>query len=164
MFKGLSEEIKILNANIADLASQEKAKALRKQLLIWGGVMTAVGFIGVFVCFALFVINGFSAVNSFEMGFDSKIIIPFLLIIPFAFLGSVGVTVLRLGLSILIGGAVAKFVDESLTNKCECGNEIEENEIFCSKCGKPLKKICPNCKNENSLGDVYCKKCGTKLD
>lgn len=51
--------------------------------------------------------------------------------------------------------------DEGL--RCTCGELNEENNKFCTKCGKPLYVICPNCGEEVETENSFCGKCGTKL-
>lgn len=50
--------------------------------------------------------------------------------------------------------------------KCQnCGNEVNQNEEFCTVCGKSLKsvKVCPKCKTENKQNAKHCSKCGEDL-
>lgn len=161
MFKQLTDEIKKLNADVADFATQEKAKVLRKQLIVWGLVIAVVGFVGVFVCFTLFVVGGVT--TTVGSGITARVIVPFILFVPCGCLGGLGVTIAKLGLSILIGGETAKFVDKSINDRCKCGSTIEADEIFCSKCGRSVRKTCSNCGEINDISSEYCKKCGTKL-
>ena len=47
-----------------------------------------------------------------------------------------------------------------------CGNEIQENDMFCGKCGGIVSEgssICPYCGEENKDNDLYCGKCGKKI-
>ena len=165
MFRKLNDTILKLNADVSDLTNQEKAKRLRKRLLIAGGICAGIGIIGIVVCFIAFNVNGFSSGFSNE-DMESAMIktfIPFCLIIPFSITAIIGGMLIRLGLSILLAGATTKFVDKSLNRRCECGNTLEADEKFCPKCGKPAVKTCPNCNTENDLDDEYCSNCGQKL-
>ncbi len=44
-----------------------------------------------------------------------------------------------------------------------CGDLIESNEKYCSKCGKQTSLKCPKCKTKNMSTDKYCRNCGEKL-
>lgn len=52
---------------------------------------------------------------------------------------------------------------------CEkCGNQLTENDIFCSKCGAKVMQenksiFCTNCGKENSQEDKFCMCCGTSV-
>lgn len=64
MFRNLEDTIKQLNADVNNVANCEKAKRLRKKLLSIGLPMTIGGFLGVFVCFAMFAISGYSSASA----------------------------------------------------------------------------------------------------
>ena len=164
MFSSLKETVLKLNSDVSNVANQEKAKQLRKKLLIWGGSLLGGGLVGVLVCFILFAVLGVSTVANFDGGFPVLILIPFFLIIPFAIVMACGGVILKIGLSILIVGVTTKFVDNSLNQKCSCGNMLSKNDKFCPNCGRPIKRVCPKCNFENDSASQYCSNCGEKLD
>lgn len=162
MFKGLTDEIIKLNNSAKTVANCEKAKNLRKKLLNVGLPMAIIGYLGVFVCFILFSTAGFDAFGN--NGFSARILVPFVLLVPFGFVASIGTIIAGLGFKILISGFATNLVDETVGNNCpNCGDVVTDEEIFCSKCGTKLIKECPNCKTTNSFKSNYCSKCGEKL-
>ena len=162
MFRNLSDEIKILNSDLNNVANCERAKKLRKKLLTIGLTMAIIGYVGVFVCFALFAILGFSSVGS--EGFAVTMVIPLVLFMPFAILGGLGTNIAALGLRIVITGFVSKAIDDKVGNNCpKCNDVIRPDEIYCSKCGYQVKKECADCKTINTYKDKFCKKCGKEL-
>lgn len=161
-FNGLKEEIKALNSDVNNVANCERAKQLRSKLLTIGLSMAIIGFVGVFICFILFATAGFSAFS--ENGFSARILVPFFLIIPCAIVGGIGASIASLGFKIVVTGYTTKLIDETVGNNCpKCGDRIDADEMFCSKCGYRVKKECPNCKAINSHKDKFCKKCGKEL-
>lgn len=162
MFKNLEEEIKALNSDVKSVANCEKAKNLRKKLLSIGLTMAIVGFVGVFVCFVLFATAGFDAFG--ENGFTARVLVPFFLFIPCGIIGGIGSTIASYGFKIVVVGYTTNLIDETVGNNCpKCGDKINQDEIFCSKCGFQVKKECPECKTINSHKDKFCKKCGKEL-
>lgn len=149
-----------LNANISDVATSEKAKKLRKTLITVGGILTIVGFVGVIGSFIAFATAGFDAFGN--NGFTARVIVPFVLFPIFGVVSGIGGVALKLGLSILVGGEVSKFIDKNTNKRCECGSNIKDDEIFCSSCGRNLRKTCPQCNTIQEPNDAYCKKCGCK--
>ncbi len=163
MFKNLQETVKALNADVKNVANCEKAKNLRKKLLAIGLPMAIGGFLGVFICFVLFATAGFGAMG--PNGFSNRIMIPFLLFIPFGVVGGIGSTIAGLGFKIVITGYATNLIDETVGNNCpNCGETIGSEMLFCTKCGTKVKKECPNCKHVNNYKSDYCEKCGTKLN
>ncbi len=48
--------------------------------------------------------------------------------------------------------------------KCpSCGDNVDANENFCSKCGAQIYKKCSKCKTVNEAGDAFCRNCGKSL-
>lgn len=159
MFRSLQETIKALNADVNNVANCQKAKKLRKKLLLIGLPLAIIGFIGTFICFALFIING-----SNSTGFSTKFLVPFLLIIPCFAIGGIGSSIASLGFKIIITGYTSNLINETVGNNCPyCGSNINSETYFCPKCGKEIKKECSNCKHINNNQNDYCEKCGTKL-
>lgn len=159
----LKDTVKTLNANVADLASQEKAKTLRGKLIKYGIIGVAVGGISVFACFIAFTIGGFSAVESMSMGIPFGVLIPFFLFPVFGIVLGISQTVLKIGLSILIGGETAKYLDKNFTDRCSCGSVITQDEIFCTSCGSEVRKTCSSCGSKQNPKSKFCNKCGNKL-
>ena len=162
MFKNLSETIKLLNADVKNVANCEKAKKLRKKLLTIGLTMAVVGFLGVFICFVLFTTATFSDVGS--DGFSARILVPFILFVPCGMVGGVGLSIASLGFRIVITGYASNLIDETVGNNCpNCGVAINSEMPFCSKCGTKIKKECVDCKHINGHENKYCEKCGKLL-
>lgn len=163
MFNNLQETIKALNADVKNVANCEKAKRLRKKLLAIGLPLAICGFLGVFICFALFATAGFDAMGS--NGFSARIMVPFLLFIPCGVVGGIGSMIASLGFKIVITGYTTNLINETVGNNCpNCGETIGSEMYFCSKCGTKVRKECPNCKYVNNHKSEYCEKCGTKLN
>ena len=47
---------------------------------------------------------------------------------------------------------------------CECGQQNDKGSNFCSGCGRPLSKKCPNCGNVLEQDDKFCSKCGKEME
>lgn len=163
MFRNLQETIKALNADVKTVANCEKAKKLRTKLLSIGLPLAICGFVGVFVCFALFATAGLDGIG--QHGFSPRILVPFLLFIPCGVIGSIGSMIAALGFKIVITGYTTELIDETVGNHCpDCGETIDGDMKFCPKCGTALKRKCPVCQHANNHDSAYCAQCGTKLD
>lgn len=56
--------------------------------------------------------------------------------------------------------------DEEKQRFCpNCGAKIEDVDVFCGKCGKPVKEElkCVGCGEKVEPGDMFCRKCGARL-
>lgn len=162
MFNNIRDEILRLNSDVNDVVNCEKARKLKKKLLCIGLPMAIIGFLGLFTCFVLFATAGFDAFG--PNGFTNRIIIPFILFLPFGFVGMIGASITSLAMKIVVIGYGTNFVDQAKGNRCpKCGDVVETNELFCTKCGTPLQLKCPKCGMINDYKNDFCKNCGEKL-
>ncbi len=165
MFRNLEETIKSLNANVNDVVNSEKAKKLRKKLLSIGLPMAVCGFLGVFICFALFATAGIDLDAFGPNGFTARVMVPFLLFIPCGVVGGIGSTIASLGFKIVITEYTTNLIKETVGNNCpNCGATLNSEKVFCSKCGTKVRKECSKCKHINDYKSEFCEKCGTKLN
>lgn len=164
MFKNLSETVKALNADVKTVANCEKAKKLRRKLLGIGLPMAICGFVGAIACFAAFAITAVNRMNSMSFSIPTGIVIPFILFIPCALVGGIGLNIASIGFKIVITGYTTNLVNETVGNNCpKCGETIELESSFCPKCGERLKKQCEACNHVNGYKNDYCENCGKKL-
>lgn len=164
MFRNLRNEIILLNADVKNVANSEKAKKLRKKLFNIGIPLTVIGLAGVFTCFVLFTCFGIQSVQE-GVGFPSAILVPFFLIIPFAIMGSIGTSLISIASKIVITSYTANLVDSVVRDTCpNCGNTLNGNENFCSKCGTAVQKKCPKCGHINKKENCFCEQCGERID
>lgn len=163
-FNNLTEEIRRLNQDVNSVANHKRAKELREKLLKIGIPTAVCGVLGIIGCMIAFVLIGISSMSNVAE-FPTLILIPFFLFLPSGVVMMVGLTLTTLGLKIVVVGYTSNFIDEVLEKKCPyCGDKITEGEIFCTECGRPLKKICSRCGHENLMTSKHCEKCGNKLD
>ena len=163
MFNNLRETVKALNADAKNVANCEKAKNLRKKLHSIGLPLAILGFLGVITCFVLFVVGGMNATPDGRI--PTMIVISAVLLIPCGIIASIGISLALIGLKIAITGYATNMIDETVGHNCpKCGEPVDSEKEYCSKCGTKLKKECPNCKHSNDGKAEYCESCGTKLD
>ena len=82
-----------------------------------------------------------------------------------AVIACIGTMLSSLAFKIIITGYTTDLADSVVGNNCpSCGDKITEEELFCNKCGKPLRRQCPKCNHVNSIKNDYCEKCGEKLN
>ncbi len=152
-----------LAAKAKNVTNSKEAQSIKDKLLKIGISMALGGFLGAFTCFVLFVVFGFMGVSG-GGGFSLILLIPFFLMIPCFTIGGIGLFAIYLGLGIVVAKATTNFLDNN--SYCpNCGDVVEEGELYCKKCGHPLlsKKICTQCQTENDMESAYCKHCGSKL-
>lgn len=46
---------------------------------------------------------------------------------------------------------------------CECGEVNEADSVFCKKCGRRLRAVCPKCGATVDADSAFCDKCGAPL-
>ena len=152
----LTDEIKLLNKDVNNIATHERAKKLRKKLFAIGWPLTIIGAI------LFFTVIGFIVMTD-PTGITLAIFIP--LFFGSFIIVAIGGTCVSLAFKIVIVKYTTGLIDEVVGNNCpKCGDAIENDEMFCSKCGYQVKKECPKCKTINTHKDKFCKKCGEKLD
>lgn len=161
---GFGEYIQKLNAKTLSTKDCKKAKKIKGFLLGFGGAGVAAGAILFFTGFIMMLVKVIQAMNNMSAagGFSPTGII---LAVVGIFVLAPSAILLRFGLMIVIGNAGINFADVS--QRCpKCGDPVEENEDFCSKCGEKIikTKICMECGFENGYDDKFCKKCGAKLN
>lgn len=140
----------------------EPAKKIRKKLLTRGGVGAGVGIMMIIAGLITFSVGEFVSVESMTTVSISTIIGPIIFILG-GFITAFSIAAIRAGLAIVITGAATKVLN--VNKHCQnCGDIIDENELFCNKCGANLRenKIC-ECGTQNDVDDIYCRKCGKKL-
>ena len=154
MFKNLEEEIKALNSDVKSVANSEKAKKLKQKLLKNGITLAVIGGILLIASIALF----FSSYQVITIALGS------ILFFAGGITAGIGSIFISLAFRIVVVGYTTNLIDETVGNNCpKCGDKINQDEIFCSKCGFQVKKECPECKTINSHKDKFCKKCGKEL-
>lgn len=162
MFNNLKEDLARYNENPNDEELSKKLAKKRLTMRIVGIILAVLGFGGAIACFVLLMTSG---EYFMEHGFTPRLIVPFALVVPSAFIGGIGAMLINVSASITSNVRVLEqAMTDSLGVKCgNCGYIVNKDELFCTKCGKPIKKICPNCGEEYNANNDFCGKCGTKL-
>lgn len=162
MLKTIKDAINEINSGLHDKVNNEKAIKLKKKLLNISIPLIIIGVIGITVSFVLFVTAGKNAFT--DNGFSARIIIPMVTLIVFGFILAVGFSLLSLALKIVVTQYATNLISEETSEFCPvCHAKINENSVFCTSCGKQIKKQC-SCGQVNDLNSSFCSKCGKKLD
>ncbi|MBR2459688.1 MAG: zinc ribbon domain-containing protein [Clostridia bacterium] len=152
----LKKRIAELNRNVADAATSQKARKLRRILIAVGAPLLFLGLFGL-------IINAVS----FMLTQSLSLPIAFLRIMLFMLCGamiSVGCWLLAAALAIIVGGAATGFMGKQLGMRiCSCGAQYHDTDKFCPKCGKENITVCPCCNASVSPEDTFCRNCGTML-
>ncbi len=159
----IMDYVKQINASITDVASQEKAKQVRKKLIIAGTIITVISIlivVGAFIAFVMVGVNAVDNASDFKM---INVVTPMIFFLIGGILLSIGSVILKAGLAIFIGGETSSFVDRTINKRCECGNTITSDQMFCPKCGRPVRRVCPHCNAVLEPSDTFCRKCGHKV-
>ena len=45
----------------------------------------------------------------------------------------------------------------------QCHASIKDGDLFCSRCGAKIQRVCSKCGGEIADGDLFCRKCGSPL-
>lgn len=162
MLKNIKNAIKEINSGVQSKVNNEKAIKLKKKLIHISIPLIVVGIIGVIVSFVLFVTAGNKAFT--DNGFSARIMISIVTFIVSGIILSVGFAILSLALNIVVTQFATNLISEETSEICPfCHAKINENSIFCTSCGKQLKKQC-SCGQVNDLNSSFCSQCGKNLD
>ncbi len=159
----IMDYVKSINASVNDLVSQEKAKKIRKRLIIIGIICLVLGVVILSYSMISSILSFFEGMESMYFNFQHGMI-SFILFIPGSFLLMAGITLLRAGLAILFTKETSNFVDKTINDRCSCGHTITSDQMFCPKCGRPTRQVCSNCGHVLEPKDEYCRKCGIKIN
>lgn len=160
---GIFSWLKNIASNANNTLNGEKAKKLKKKLIVWGGILTGVGILLILAGFISFISASMMTTRMPDAGL---MIFGFISFVLGGFVLMFGSVMLNYGINIVIAGVGTKILDTEKEKKCpNCGDPINDDEMFCNKCGYNLRsnKVCSNCGFQNDYDDVYCKKCGKKL-
>ena len=153
--------------------TKKTLKIIGISLIIFGGVMTAIG-----------LIDFFSSFNSFDMptkfwcafvglpciGIGSSVTSVAYKQEISRYMKNEGVPVVNEASEELSPAirSVTTAIKESLNGNdgvvCSCGNRNDKGDKFCSACGKPLQTVCPACGEKAEADDNFCPNCGEKLN
>lgn len=163
--------VKKLNEKTKQTFNNDKAKKIRRNLIAWGIVACILG--AVLFCFSVYQFmtspaeiagKGGASFGDFENAMGTSLLYMGLMVLA-SLIISLGGMMVKAGLAVWLVGVGSEFVD--VRKKCpKCGDLVDENEKFCSKCGEPLmvKKVCASCGAQNEFEDEFCRGCGKRLD
>lgn len=154
-------------------ATKKKLKILGFCLLAIGGIFTVIGFISFFSAF-----GGNGAPRFFWCAFIG---LPMLaggaMVTTLAYKQEISRFVKNESVPVIneaseeiapairnVASAVKDGIDGENENFCPaCGASNNEENSFCGKCGKALKKTCPKCGKSAPADNAFCGNCGEKL-
>ena len=153
--------IRDLNLKTAQTLDTEKAKRIKKLLIGWGIFGLILGICLVITGMAIFM----SGDGPSSFGFPPNIFIGMAVFFLGGLIAGFSSLALQAGIAVIVTGAATKFAD--LSEKCpKCGDVVETDEQYCTKCGEPLNvnSKCRYCGCQNKVSAKHCKQCGRQLN
>ena len=170
-------------AKVQNTTNKAEVKKIKKNLIIFGAIITVVGVVMIISALVSFMSGPISAFSNFGGvmsggdpfsssfmdanpfgNFFGGVIRGMVLFLVGGLVTSFGTLALKAGLSIAVVDIASDYLDSR--SKCpNCKDPIDEDEKMCSNCGTDLQSNleCSHCHKINSDGDKFCRECGNKL-